>query len=716
MVFGLTSCGGGGGSGTGGEPFGLDARETVTTLTFPDTSPPAALVRVEAFPLLTFDSPVFLTSPPDGTDRICVVERAGRIRIYPNSETANSTDVFLDIRSRVNAGGEEGLLGLAFDPDYTDNGFFYVHYSAASPRRSVIARFQVSAADPDAADASSERILLQVPQPFGNHNGGMLAFGPDGKLYASLGDGGSGGDPQQNGQDPTTLLGSVLRLEPEDNGTYSVPVDNPFSSQGGGLREEVYAFGLRHPWRFSFDRQTGDLWLGDVGQGAREEVNVVRSGDNLGWRFFEGNAEFNNPGDEDPADFRGPILDYGRALGTAVIGGYVYRGPTVPTMVGTYIYGDNGSGRVWALRHDQFELISNTQVATVPQLSAFGEDQSGELYAVALSGTIYRFQEENGGEPPADFPQLLSETGIFADTAALETNAGLIEYDVNVPLWSDHAVKRRWIALPGESRIGFDATGAWSFPVGTVFVKHFELELRIGDLDSRHRLETRVLLHEPAGWAGYTYRWTPEQTDAVLLDDAETELLTVEDPTAEGGFRTQEWHYPSRSQCLSCHTTVAGHVLGVRTRQLNRDFDFPATPDNQLRAWNHIGLFAQDIGNATLYDAFAALADGGADLATRARAYLSVNCAMCHQPNGPTPVALDLRFDVAPEFMNAFDVLPTAGDLGLPGARIIAPGSKEASVLYERLLRLDGARMPNLASTEVDAEAAEVVGAWIDGS
>ncbi|NJN14497.1 MAG: PQQ-dependent sugar dehydrogenase [Planctomycetes bacterium] len=275
-----------------GALFGLDRRITVAGLTFPTGLPtPGTMQRVRAFPNLGFDRPLFLTAPPDGTDRLFVLEQIGRIRVFPNVDSIGAAGTFLDISARVNSGGEEGLLGLAFHPDYATNGFFYVYYSASNPRRSVISRFSVTA-DPDVADSTSEVILLTFTQPFSNHNGGCLGFGPDGKLYIASGDGGSGDDPGNHGQSLTDLLGKILRLNPDG----SIPADNPFVGAGGGARGEIWAHGLRNPWRFSFDRNSGDLWAGDVGQNAVEEIDIIERGGNYGWRIYEGNNSYINPG------------------------------------------------------------------------------------------------------------------------------------------------------------------------------------------------------------------------------------------------------------------------------------------------------------------------------------------------------------------------------------------------------------------------------------
>lgn len=695
------ACGGGGSSPA---PFGLAARVPVTGLTFPGTPGPASARIARAFPNLTFGSPVFLTHAPDGTDRLFVVEVAGRIRVFQNADSAASTTTFLDITAQVRSGGEEGLLGLAFDPDYATNGHFYVHYSASSPRRNVISRFSVSATDPDVADAASESVLLQVNQPAGNHNGGMLAFGPDGMLYASFGDGGGQGDPFNQGQDTTTLLATIIRIDPHGGTPYGIPTDNPFVGAGGGTRAEIWAYGLRNPWRFGFDRSTGDLWVGDVGQGSFEEVDRVTAGGNYGWPIYEGDAPFR--GGQPASSFQGPVHDYPRSDGTSVSGGVVYRGSAVPALAGSYVFGDYGSGTVWALSRDG---ASRTQLGHVSRVCAFGEDRDGEVYAVSFGGTIHRFVPDGGGGGTT--PATLSATGLFRDTTNLVPAPGVIEYAVNSGLWADGARTRRWIAPPGNERIEFDAVGPWAFPAGTVLVQHFELDLSPTEVQ---RLETRVLVHESAGWAGYTYRWNFLQTDADLLPGAESETYTVEDPLAPGGQRQQTWEFPSRAQCLLCHTGAAGRVLGLKTGQLNRDFDYPDATDNQLRAWNHIGLLDVDIGDPAAHEVLPDPGDARRTLPERARSYLDANCAGCHLPGGPVSIGIDLRLRVPLSGAGLVDVRPSQGDLGLADAYRIRPGRKESSVLWERMRRLDATRMPGLGSNRVDQAAVDLIGTWID--
>ena len=385
-------------------------------------APNAALPALELerlFPALTFERPVLLTHAGDGSGRVYVVEQHGVIhRIDP--ATPERTDVFLDISARVSRrGNEEGLLGLAFDPGFTENGRFYVYYSAASPRRSVLSRFETGSGGQ--GDPASESVLLEVPQPYSNHNGGMIEFGPDGMLYVALGDGGSAGDPQRHGQDLGTLLGTILRIDVTSGAgaPYAIPADNPFVGRSGA-RGEIWAYGLRNAWRFSFDRETGDLWAGDVGQNALEEVDVVRRGGNYGWSVMEGSHCFRSASCN-ADDFEPPVAEYGREMGCSITGGYVYRGERLPDLRGVYLYADFCSGRIWGLRYDGERVTEQAQLARAEfQIPSFGEDEAGEVYVLGFDGGIYRFAGPPGQVPqpsPTDTPAG-EEASPLAPTAA----------------------------------------------------------------------------------------------------------------------------------------------------------------------------------------------------------------------------------------------------------------------------------------------------------
>jgi glucose/arabinose dehydrogenase len=345
--------------------------------------PTAAQVRtLNAHPKLTFDSPVEYTYAPDGSARMFVIEQPGRIRVLEQATNATTADTYLDIRKRVAYGGEMGLLGLAFHPDFAKNGYFFVNYTKDNPRETVISRFKASATNARQIDPATEVVLLAFRQPYANHNGGKIAFGPDGYLYIGTGDGGSGGDPQNNAQNRGNLLGKMLRIDVNstERGHYGIPKDNPYAGNKQGFREEIYAYGLRNPWRFSFDKQDR-LWAGDVGQNKIEEIDLITKGGNYGWRIREADEPFKR-GEQATEPLIDPIYEYTHDNGdVSVTGGVVYEGKALPALTNKYLFADYASGRVWML------TPSSPSKATVQQLldragtiSAFGEDQTGEVY------------------------------------------------------------------------------------------------------------------------------------------------------------------------------------------------------------------------------------------------------------------------------------------------------------------------------------------------
>ncbi len=371
-----------------------------------------------AFPNLRFDRPVAMAYPDDGSNLLFVIEQhVARVQSFPNEKDTSDKRLFLQLPDPINRGNEEGLLGLAFHPKYKENGQFFVYYSANDEkqghrRRSVVSRFKVSKDDPRKADPSSEeRVWVSADDPFENHNGGCIAFGPDGFLYISLGDSGAGGDPMSTGQNPTDWWGSILRIDvdhPANGKPYGIPADNPVSKGGAYARwaPEVYAIGLRNVWKFTFDRKTGTLWAGDVGQNLYEMVHIIKNGGNYGWSIKEGFHPFEphrRQKVERAAAITPPIVEYPHGQtpdrkddGKSITGGYVYRGKALPDLVGVYVYGDFDTGRIWGLREQDGKATASGELVslkTSPKLNiaAFGEDVEGELYILAFNGQIYRF-------------------------------------------------------------------------------------------------------------------------------------------------------------------------------------------------------------------------------------------------------------------------------------------------------------------------------------
>ncbi|HVP28261.1 MAG TPA: PQQ-dependent sugar dehydrogenase [Myxococcota bacterium] len=689
---------------------------------------PGAMSLVEAFPGLTFSAPIYAAVPPDGSGRLFVVERAGRILVVQNGAVLATP--FLDIRSLVETSGEHGLLSVAFPPDFASSGLFYVYYSANStsdPRADgslTLARLRVGA-NPNVADASSLQTLLSLPKPLDgpgcasgspqtNHNGGTILFGPDGYLYLGIGDGGGAGDACNLAQNGLSAFGKMLRLDVSGGyGTpFTIPPGNPFAGSrdpSNTVLDVIWAIGLRNPFRFSFDRATGDLWIGDVGQDAKEEFDFepVASGGgrNYGWHRMEGFDCYDPSSNCNDGSLTLPVLDYGHSEGHSITGGVVYRGDRFPSLFGAYLFADYTLGPVWAYPSSA-PGAQKIRLATLAGITAIVEDAAHEpLFVDILDGKLYRLQASTGGT--GQFPTLLSQTGLFSNTGLLTPKPGLVEYRVKAPLWSDGADKRRWIGLPAGQQIGFSPTGAWTFPVGTVFVKHFELRLAGG---GRTRLETRVLLRQTDRYVAYTYRWNAQQTDATLVTAAQTASYSVD---GSQGPVSQTWTFPGPGDCLACHTAVEGRVLGVRTPQIDLDWSCENETENQLAAWASAGMFSGSVGSPQSFPRYVDPSDASAPIGLRARSYLATNCEICHQPNGTTPVDVDFRFATPLAAMNVVNVPPTAGTLGLVSPMRLLPGVKERSVLWHRMQITGASRMPQ-GSSVPDPTAVAVVGAWID--
>jgi len=359
---------------------------------FPTTqTPPSNDYGLEtAFPNLTFNSPVGLYDPNDGTNRLFVVEQGGKIYSYQNNLNTTTKNIFLDLSSDISTGGERGLLGLAFHPNYSSNGYFYVDYTDEGTGNTILSRFKVNNTNINIANKSSEETILEVVQPYSNHKFGQIQFGSDGYLYISLGDGGGAGDPDENGQDRTTKLGSILRIDIDSTFPYAIPNDNPFYNNTNGWAEEIFAFGLRNPWRFSFDSQTGDLWAADVGQNNWEEIDIIEKGKNYGWDVKEGTHFYEDPG-SNVTNMVDPIYEYSHAEGISITGGYVYRGLILTSLMGKYIYADYGTGKIWALEYSEETVIKNSLlVDSSLSIPSFGVDSNDELYICAFDGLIYK--------------------------------------------------------------------------------------------------------------------------------------------------------------------------------------------------------------------------------------------------------------------------------------------------------------------------------------
>jgi uncharacterized repeat protein (TIGR03806 family) len=695
--------------------------------------PPPPYTIEPAFPRLKFEKPVLIV-PAMGTDRLFVGQLGGKVVSFPNDPACAKADLAIDLAARP--AGCVALYGLAFHPRYDENRHVYLCYVTRNdiPDGTRVSRFTADRSDPPRIDPASERVLLTFPS--GGHNGGCLAFGPDGFLYISTGDAEvpSPPDPRDTGQDVSDLLSSILRIdvdheekekEKEKGRAYRVPPDNPFVNLPGA-RPEIWAYGFRNPWRMSFDRVGGDLWVGDVGWELWELVDRVERGGNYGWSVVEGRQPVHPEGRRGPTPILPHTHTHPHSEAASITGGYVYRGKRLPDLVGDYVYGDFQSGKVWGLRHDGQKVVGVRVLADTPlQLVSFGEDNAGELYLVdhERSQQVHRLVPNPSAGATREFPRVLSRTGLFASTRDHAPAPGVVPYRINSPLWSDHATAERWLALPGRSRIDVGEKGDWSMPDGAVVARTVSMEMERGVPTSRKRLETQVLHYEGGSWRPYTYVWNNAQTDATLADTEGSSLtLNVRDSDSPGGRREQTYRVHSRAECALCHnpwvekkTTVFGRQsaspLGLTVAQLNRD----GATLNQIERFERLGLFARPLAASLaklprLADPY----DASADLDRRARSYLHVNCSHCHQFNAGGAATIWLSDDLPLDKMQVIGVRPAQGAFGIADARVIQPGDADGSVLLYRVAKLGGGRMPRVGSNRVDERAVAMLGEWID--
>ncbi len=662
----------------------------------------------QAFPKLRFNRPVHIGHA--GDDRLFVVEQHGVVHVFQNDAETSQTRVFLDISDRVcRKGNEEGLIGFAFHPNFADNGQFFVHYSSLKKdMHGIVARYRVKQDDPTVGDPDSEEVILEQKQPFRNHNGGTIAFGPtDGYLYISFGDGGKANDPLGSGQDLSTLLGAILRIDVDNKDpglNYAIPADNVFASRDGA-RGEIFACGLRNVWRFSFDRKTGEIWAGDVGQDRFDEIDLVRNGANYGWNRWEAGESFRKKVELATDAHEKPIASYGRQWGLSVTGGNVYRGKKYPRLDGSYFYGDYLSGNLWRIDKNSDDQYVNTLVRrTGRSIAAFGEDSDGEVFLLSFDGKIYRIVPADQPQDfLADWPKKLSDTEIFANVGKRKMSDQYVAYSVNAPFWSDGAQKQRYFRLPTDTSITYRADGTWEVPVGTEIVKNFR--------DRNRMLETRVIKRIDTGWESATYIWDKKSTDATLRPEG-LHLERWMPVKGQRQWKATTWHGPSSSECAACHVDSAGYVLGLNTAQLN-DID---GEDNQILKWVQQGLVSglpEDFDSKTAAR-HCSPHDESCDLDQRARVLLDVNCAMCHRPNGPGNASIDLRYATSLESTKMLNEKPAQGDFGIADARIIAPGQPDASLLLHRMNTISNGRMPNIGSNVIDQKAVKLLREWIN--
>ena len=752
------------------KPYALTSRQPVGAFlngVMPETAPAISgdWSAVIAFPNLLFTNSVGLTHVPD-SDQLCVWEREGRIWTFKNSPDVAQKKLVLDLHNQCQGWDDSGLLGVAFHPGFATNHFMYAYYTWVKPGTVAgdaytrpnpivpnqyhdrLSRFTLD--DNGVAIPGSEQVLIDLTdQTIWHHGGGMFFHPTNGFLYLTIGD---NSIPDNDQVINKSLFGGVVRIDvdcrggdishpiarqPQNGytGHYFIPNDNPFVgltnvfNGESNCLEEFFCLGLRSPHRMTYDPATGRIYIGDVGESAREEVDVItpdEKGLNFQWPYCEGRlGQMKLPC---IGISRGPILDYAHSDGRAVIGGYVYRGKKFTRdLGGKYIFGDNVYRLVWAMDETTTPVKKNV-LCVMPKgngpnsgsdytgLSSFGEDADGEIYFCQMSSIGgYIFTLVRGGPPPPriPMPKLLSQTGVFSDMKNMTPADFLVPYQVNTPLWSDGAVKSRWMALPDDTKIHYKPTGEWQFPAGTVFVKTFQLPVDDSNSNILRRLETRLLVRDTNGYVyGASYKWRGDHSDADMVEAGMTEDISIATPT---GPRIQHWFYPGRQDCLTCHTPASGGVLGVKTRQLNGDYKYPnGITDNQLREWNHLQLFDATLKEDEIphLQKLVAVGDTRAPLELRARSYFDANCAQCHRPGG-AEAFFDARFDT-PLARQGIINGPVANPLGISGAKIVVPDNTDKSVLMHRISLLGELQMPPLARNVDDTNAIWTVAQWIN--
>ena len=688
-----------------------------------------------AYPKLKLDEPLSAGVVP-GSKRMIVAGRHGKVWTFDASSNNPEPQLIIDLKRTI--------YGIVAHPQFEKNGFVYVTSiaDAANPSAngSRLSRLTVARGETLTADVKSELSILEWPS--GGHNGGCLRFGPDGMLYLVTGDGSGIADGLQTGQDITDLLGAILRIDvdhPAESKAYGIPKDNPFVG-GAKARGEIWSFGHRQVWKFSFDAPTGQLWAGEVGQDLWEMVYLIQRGGNYGWSVREGTHPFRPERPKGPGEFQQPIVEHSHTDFRSLTGGWVYRGKRLPELAGAYIYGDYDTGKVWMLRYDaktkkvaEHRELCDTQVRIVEIIP----DADGEILFVDFAGGgLHRLVPvPPSSTPKPDFPRKLSQTGLFASTKDHKPAAGVVPYDVIAPLWSDGALKDRFMAIPGDAKIEFDtviypfpAPGSlpgWRFPDGTVMVKTFSLELEPGNPKSKRRLETRLLhyIKMPGNddeygaqvWNGYTYLWNDAQTDAELIEAKGADrVFQIKDKAAPNGVREQKWHFPSRAECTLCHTMAAKYVLGVTTEQMNRDYNYgDGKPKNQLQHLDELGYFTKPLlKEPQKLTRLADYHDPKNNLDERARAYLQANCSHCHRKWGGGNADFILLSSL-PLKETGTDARPGQGLFELKDPRIIVPGDPTRSMLLHRMKKTGLGRMPHIASNIVDEEAVKLIEEWI---
>jgi len=747
------------------KPFGIDKRTPWNdSRVVGSPEPPLPFKVKRAYEKLNVICPIHVHHVP-GTQTLLLLHQTipwsgpGELLRIQDDPNVSSYETLL-VPNRL-------MYGIAFDKDFEKNGWIYVGSNGpmdGKDKTTRVSRYTIDRNPPYKLDPKSEFVVIEWPSD--GHNGGDLGFGPDGMLYVTSGDGTSDSDANLVGQDLSKMNSKMLRIDItpcREGKPYVVPPDNPFVGKAD-VRPETWAYGFRNPWRMTFDPKTGHLWVGQNGQDLWEQIYFVRKGENYGWSVNEGGHAFYPDRKKGPEPITMPTIEHPHSEARSITGGQVYYGNDYPELRGMYIYGDFSTGKIWGARHDGTKLVEHKELAdTTLKITGFGFDSRGELLIADHNSGYYHLERNTATTLAKDFPKMLSETGVFASVKGHVPNAAAIPYSVNAQLWSDGAYKERFFLLPGgDSKVDYTADRGWEFPEGAVMVKSFALEREAGNAATRQWIETRLLTKTNGKWVGYSYEWNEAQTDATLVGkEGVNHDFSIRDSAADGGVRKQTWHYPSRTECMVCHSRAFNFVLGPTELQMNKTHVYPnGVADNQLRTLEHLGIFKAkwyDFERSKMYrelkeknnlpeektwddvnkltatrmqrdpvfssvlprspevaDKLVNPYDEKQDLALRARSYLHANCAICHVMAGGGNAAMELDFKTKADSMNILDAKPMHDHFGKTDARLIAPGDPQRSVILHRISMRERGKMPPLGSAIVDQNAVKLMREWIE--
>ena len=693
-------------------------REPWTTSRLRGTpTPPEPFRIVPVFSQLKFDHPTSLQEIP-GTNRLLVAEIGGRVLTFPKDSAVSTANLAVDLQT--SAGGDVALFAAELHPRFQQNRFVYlclVHPEGGPHTR--VSRFTMTDDAVPVIDPNSETVIITWPS--GGHNAGCMQFGKEGLLYIATGDG-SGPNPPDGlttGQDVTDLLGAMLRIDvdhPSGGKNYAIPSDNPFVNHATA-RPEIFGYGLRNPWKFGIDRNTGEVFVADNGWESWEMIHLVGNGTNCGWPIMEGRAQLRTEVTPGPTPITPPIRDHHHSEANSVIGGPVYRGDKLKSLDGEFVYGDYITGTIWSVgRAPDGSFVGRTLVDTDLRITDFLEGAAGELFVLDydLTGQIYELLPNDIEDLSADFPRLLSQTGVFRSLSPLQPAAGVVEYDVVVHCWTDGAESQRFVAVPGNDRIELAPHNGirGRYPEGTVFAKQLTIPDATGSAGMP--LETQILHLQHGVWNPYSYLWNEAGTDAELVSSVgTTRSVQWPDANVSGKLTERTWRSSAVNECKLCHNAGPGFVLGFVGNQLDRQAGSRSSDLEQLDS-----LLSQQVISSIPVEARSSdfhlvdPHDVSIDLNARARSYLHGNCGMCHHKGGNAIVSFFVTRNLPFDQMNT-NKGTGIGTFGMKDAKLIVPGDPYRSVMMYRMSKLGYARMPYIGSQVVDSDGVSLIERWI---